>query len=193
MLRGSSQYTLRYHLTAMHREVVIREKHSRIIVFSLGFREAFSLLPFCLCGFIWSNTVELGGFRKEVCFFDEIQYPYEDFCESLIRSWQGRGLSDIPQLLQCMDRFFQDNLYSISTEPSFDRDLVFAFTTYCKKRMYLVDTSSYSISGGGWNRTSDLQVMSLTSYHCSTPRFEFGCKSTNIFRKRQYYEEKNSE
>ena len=34
--------------------------------------------------------------------------------------------------------------------------------------------------------------MSLTSYHCSTPRFEFGCKSTNIFRKRQYYEEKEN-
>ena len=118
-------------------------KHSKIIVFPLGFREAFSLLPSCLCGFIWSNTVELGGFRKEVCFSDEIQYPYEDFCESLIRSWQGRGLSDIPQLLQCMDRFFQDNLYSISTEPSFYQDLVFAFTTYCKKRMYFVDTSSF--------------------------------------------------
>ena len=24
--------------------------------------------------------------------------------------------------------------------------------------------------GGGWDRTSDLQVMSLTSYHCSTPQ-----------------------
>ena len=24
---------------------------------------------------------------------------------------------------------------------------------------------------GGWDRTTDLQVMSLTSYHCSTPRF----------------------
>ena len=23
---------------------------------------------------------------------------------------------------------------------------------------------------GGWDRTTDLQVMSLTSYHCSTPR-----------------------
>ena len=26
-------------------------KHNKIIVFPLGFREAFSLLPFCLCGF----------------------------------------------------------------------------------------------------------------------------------------------
>ena len=144
MLRGSSQYTLRYHLTAMPWKAVIRDKNIvKSLFFHLGFREAFSLLPFCLCGFIWSNTVELGGFRKEVCFSDEIQYPYEDFCESLIRSWQGRGLSDIPQLLQCMDRFFQDNLYSISSEPSFYQDLVFAFTTYCKKRMYFVDTSSF--------------------------------------------------
>ena len=66
-------------------------KHSKIIAFPFGFSWSFLLLPSCLCGFIWSNTVELGGFRKEVCFFDEIQYPYEDFCESLIRSWQGRG------------------------------------------------------------------------------------------------------
>ena len=66
-------------------------KHSKIIVFPLGFREAFSLLPSCLCGFIWSNTVELGGFRKEVCFSDEIQYPYEDFCESLSHLCQGEG------------------------------------------------------------------------------------------------------
>ena len=94
-------------------------KHNKIIVFPLGFREAFSLLLFCLCGLIRSKTVALGGFRKEVCFSDEIQYPYEDFCESLIHSWQGRGLSDIPQLLQCMDRFFHDNLYFISTELSF--------------------------------------------------------------------------
>ena len=55
-------------------------KHSKIMVFPLGFREVFSLLPFCLCGFIWSNTIEMGGFGKEVCFSDEIQYPYEDSC-----------------------------------------------------------------------------------------------------------------
>ena len=53
-------------------------KHSKIIVFPLGFREAFSLLPSCLCGFIWSNTVELGGFGKDTWFFDEMQSPYED-------------------------------------------------------------------------------------------------------------------
>ena len=42
--------------------------HSKIIVFPLGFREAFSLLPFCLCGFIWSNTVELEGSEKKFVF-----------------------------------------------------------------------------------------------------------------------------
>ena len=61
-------------------------KHSKIIVFPLGFREAFSLLPFCLCGFILSNTTEIGGFGKDTCFSDEIQCPYEDSCESLNHS-----------------------------------------------------------------------------------------------------------
>ena len=61
-------------------------KHSKIIVFPLGFREAFSLLPSCLCGFILSNTIEIGGFGKDTCFSDEIQCPYEDSCESLNHS-----------------------------------------------------------------------------------------------------------
>ena len=59
------------------------QKHSKIIVFPLGVREAFSLLPSCLCGFILSNTIEIGGFGKDTCFSDEIQCPYEDSCESL--------------------------------------------------------------------------------------------------------------
>ena len=58
----------------------------------LGFREAFSLLPSCLCGFIWSNTVEFGGFRKEVCYSDESQYPYEGFCGSLSHLCHGKGM-----------------------------------------------------------------------------------------------------
>ena len=36
-------------------------KHRKIIVFPLGFREDFSLLPSCLCGFIQSNTMKLRG------------------------------------------------------------------------------------------------------------------------------------
>ena len=31
-------------------------------------------------------------------------------------------------------------------------------------------TVEYAIGSGGWNRTNGLQVMSLTSYHCSTPQ-----------------------
>ena len=68
------------------------QKHSKIIDFSLGFREAFSLLPFCLYGFIQSNTMELGGFGKDTCFSDESQCPYEDSGKSLIHSWQGNGV-----------------------------------------------------------------------------------------------------
>ena len=51
--------------------------HSKLIVVSLGFREAFSLLPSCLCGFIRSNTIEMGSFGKDTCFSDEMQCPYE--------------------------------------------------------------------------------------------------------------------
>ena len=91
MLRGSSQYTLRNHLILILSEALNVTKHSKIIVFPLGFREAFSLLPSCLCGFILSNTIEIGGFGKDTCFSNEIQCPYEDSCESLNHSWQGNG------------------------------------------------------------------------------------------------------
>ena len=36
-------------------------KHRKIIVFPLGFREVFSLLLSCLCGFIQSNTMKQRG------------------------------------------------------------------------------------------------------------------------------------
>ena len=36
-------------------------KHHKIIVFPLGFREVFSLLLSCLCGFIQSNTMKQRG------------------------------------------------------------------------------------------------------------------------------------
>ena len=86
MLRGSSQYTLRYHLTAMHREVVIRDKtECNHCLFHLGFVK-LSLCCLPVCGFIWSNTIEMGGFGKDTCFSDEIQYPYEDSCDSLSHS-----------------------------------------------------------------------------------------------------------
>lgn len=37
---------------------------------------------------------------------------------------------------------------------------------------------------GGGTRTPDLKVMSLVSYHCSTPRFF--CKVTNFFHKYKF-------
>ena len=147
MLRGSSQYTLRYHLTAIYREVIIRDKYIVIIVVSHGFREAFSLLPSCLCGFIWRNTIEMGGFGKNTCFSDEIQCPYEDFCNSLSHLCHGKGMCfpihpncynvwtesfktiptdfllsrevfvGTPQLPQCMGRVIQYTPHSISTKP----------------------------------------------------------------------------
>ena len=67
-------------------------KHSKIIIFPLEFREAFSLLPSCFCGFIWSNTIEMGGFGKNTCFSDEIQCPYEDSCNSLSHLCHGKGM-----------------------------------------------------------------------------------------------------
>ena len=83
-------------------------KHSKIIVFPLGFRETFSLLPSCLCGFIWSNTLEMRGFVKDTCFSDEIQCPYEDSCKFLSHSWHRKGsASHILQLPQCRDRVIQ--------------------------------------------------------------------------------------
>ena len=78
MLRGSSQYTFRNHLTAMHREAVIRDQNIvKSQFFHLGFREAFSLLPSCLCGFILSNTMELGGFRKDT--YPKFDIPFSVF------------------------------------------------------------------------------------------------------------------
>ena len=76
----------------MYREVIIRDKYIVIIVVSLGFHETFSLLPFCLCGFIWRNTIKMGGFRKYTCFSDEIQCPYEDSCNSLSHLCHGKGM-----------------------------------------------------------------------------------------------------
>ena len=120
MLRGSSQYTLRNHLTAMHWEIVNGQKHSKIIVFPLGFREVFSLLPSCLCGFIRSNTMELGGFGKDTCFSNEIQYPYVSSCDSLSHLCQGKGVCFpiYPNWHNELIELFKNNTQSISTEPS---------------------------------------------------------------------------
>ena len=92
------------------------QKQSVIIVFPLGFREAFSLLPSCLCGFIRSNTMELGGFGKDTWISDKIHYLFEDSCELMSHPWQGKGWTehaDIPQLPPCMDRVIPYNPHSV--------------------------------------------------------------------------------
>ena len=54
--------------------------------------------------------------------------------------------------------------------------------SYKKSHLTMLDDL---VSCGGRNRTNDLQVMSLTSYHCSTPRYitscEMRCKGTAFF------------
>ena len=60
------------------------QKHSKIIVFPLGFREAFSLLHLSMDS---SRATQWSyRFGKDTCFSDEIQYPYEDSCDSLSHS-----------------------------------------------------------------------------------------------------------
>ena len=53
------------------------QKHSQIIVFPHGLREVFSLLPTCLCGCSLSNTMELGGFRKDT--YPTFDIPFSVF------------------------------------------------------------------------------------------------------------------
>ena len=46
-----------------------------------------------------------------------------------------------------------------------------------KKSRDCTDNLYFHPCCGGRDRTTDLQVMSLTSYHCSTPRYIFLSKS----------------
>ena len=104
-------------------------KHSKIIVFPLGFREAFSLLPSCLCGFIWSNTIEMGGFGKNTCFPDEIQYPYEDSCNSLSHLCHGKGMC-FPIHLNCYN-VWTESFKTIPTPFLLSRVLRFSTCLFC--------------------------------------------------------------
>ena len=96
--------------------------HSKIIVFPLGFREAFSLLPSYLSGYIGSNTMELGGFGKDTCVF-----PMR--LNTLMRTpvilrvilSKGGERYHVLQLPQCMDRVIPYNPQSISNEPIWAR------------------------------------------------------------------------
>ena len=67
------------------------QNYSKIIVFPLGFREAFSLLPSCLWIHQEQHNEAEGKLGKDTCFSDEIQCPYEDSCESLSHSWHRKG------------------------------------------------------------------------------------------------------
>ena len=65
------------------------------------------------------------------------------------------------------------------------------YNGFCRQKESRHSDGCLTIGSGEWNRTIDLQVMSLMSYHCSTPRHCFdnigrgGPKvkaSTRIFR-----------
>ena len=69
------------------------QKHSQIIVFPLGFREVFSLLPSCLCGFILSNTMELEDLEKIL----EIPMRFITFLRTPVSWWaiHGKGKDEL--------------------------------------------------------------------------------------------------
>jgi hypothetical protein len=48
--------------------------------------------------------------------------------------------------------------------------LLVLLATKVKKPPIQLEVFFDDFGGGGWDRTIDLQIMSLTSYHCSTPR-----------------------
>ena len=60
---------------------------------------------------------------------------------------------------------------------SYDFFLTYAnfFANFAKKHKKKRLPMQSLLGCGGRNRTNDLQVMSLTSYHCSTPRYIFRC------------------
>ena len=93
------------------------QKHSKIIVFPLGFREVFSLLPSCL----WIHPEQHhrdGRIRKRFLFFRWDSVPLWGLLR-VFESFMARKGSTchILQLPQCMDRVFLYNPQSISTEP----------------------------------------------------------------------------
>ena len=61
-----------------------------------------------------------------------------------------------------------------------------AFYDNKKSRNLLRPRLLFSFGSGGWNRTNGLQVMSLTSYHCSTPQ-HFRFTFHNISRNQKFF------
>ena len=109
MLKGSSQYTLRYHLTAMYREVEIRDKPSKIIAFPYGFSWSFLSVAFLSLWIHPEQHSRLGRIRKRYLFFRWDSVPLWEllwfFEPSMPR--EGSMFSDIPQLAQWIDRVIQ--------------------------------------------------------------------------------------
>ena len=77
----------------------------------------------------------------------------------------GRGEAEEPE------RSDGNRLYgSIADKKAVGSKSITAFYDNKKSRNLLRPRLLYSFGSGGWNRTNGLQVMSLTSYHCSTPQ-----------------------
>ena len=69
------------------------QKHSKIIVFPLGFLWSFLSVAFLSLGIHPEQHNEAEGkLGKDTCFSDEIQCPYEDSCHSLSHLCHGKGM-----------------------------------------------------------------------------------------------------
>ena len=95
------------------------QKHSKIIVFPLGFLWSFLSVAFLSLGIHPEQHNEAEGkLGKDTCFFDEIPCPYEDSCHSLSHLCHGKGMC-FPIHPNCHNvriESFHTNKY-ISTEP----------------------------------------------------------------------------
>ena len=103
-------------------------KDSRIIVFPLGFREVFSLLPSCLWIHLEQHHRD-GRFRKNFVFFEEMQSPYEDSCNSLSHLCHGKGMC-FPIHLNCYN-VWTESFKTIPTPFLLSRVLRFSTCLFC--------------------------------------------------------------
>ena len=78
----------------------------------------------------------------------------------------GRGEAEEPE------RSDGNRLYgSRADKKAVGSKSITAFYDNKKSRNLLRPRLLFLFGSGGWNRTNGLQVMSLTSYHCSTPHY----------------------
>ena len=107
------------------------------------------------CNHYWQQRCKLLSYNilHHFCVWDILsavpkkQRIREDFCPGYGDfSLQQRGFAEFSKVCKCL------------------------IASTLHKRKSLTFQSGIKIVGsGGWNRTNGLQVMSLTSYHCSTP------------------------